>query len=410
MTTSSIRFRAARRLAPSVLGPFVLPYVTQLQEQGYSLETIRDHLRYMVNLNRWLTRTGRNLRDLTQVVLDRFWRYRSRPRKRALKAPAGHGLLALVRQAQVIPARVVFPKTPAQRLADRYQRYLVEERGLSCSTVEHYRLYMERFVAYRFGTGSAPPTRIRARDLIEYVQRNARSHTPQQTRNVVVALRSFLRFLHYQGLIRTDLATVVPAVACWRMTGLPKHLPADAVRQVLDACDQTTPIGQRDYAILLLLARLGLRAGEVAALQLEDIDWENAQITIRSKKSCGWARMPLPKEVGKAIARYLRYGRPTCTCRNVFVRSVAPYNRPFTSWNISNITRSALRRAGVKSARQGAHLFRHSLATAMLHHGASLDEIGHVLRHQDPNTTAIYAKVDLDALRRLAVPWPGGVR
>jgi integrase len=194
------------------------------------------------------------------------------------------------------------------------------------------------------------------------------------------------------------------------MTGLPKHLPAKSVQKVLDRCEQTTPIGQRNYAILLLLARLGLRAGEVVALQLEDLDWENAQITIRSKKGRGWARMPLPTEVGRALARYLRYGRPSSLCRNVFVRSVAPYGRLSASANIACLTRSAIEKAGVESVRKGAHLFRHSLATAMLRQGASLDEIGQVLRHQDPNTTAIYAKVDLDALRRLALPWPGGVR
>jgi site-specific recombinase XerD len=362
----------------------------------------------MMSVNRWLIRTGRDLGDLNEEALDRFWRHHLPGQKRLSAAPALELFLAILRKARVTPPPVALPKTQTQPLADRYQRYLVEERGLSRSTIEHYRLYMERFVAHRFGTGSAPPSRIRARDVIEFLQRNARTHTPQQSRNVVVALRSFLRFLHYQGLIRTDLAAVVPAVAHWPMAGLPKHLPAEAVRTVVDRCDQTTPMGQRDYAILLLLARLGLRAGEVAALQLEDIDWENAQITIRSKKGQGWARMPLPKEVGRALARYLRYGRPSCTCRNVFVRSVAPYDRPLTPVNISGVTRSALRRAGVNSARKGAHLFRHSLATAMLRQGASLDEIGQVLRHQDPNTTAIYAKVDVDALRQLAVPWPGG--
>jgi integrase len=227
---------------------------------------------------------------------------------------------------------------------------------------------------------------------------------------VVTALRSFLRFLHYQGLIRADLASVIPAVARWQMAGLPKHLPAEAVQRVLKRCDQTTPVGQRDYAILLLLARLGLRAGEVVALQLEDIDWEHSQITIRSKKGRGWARLPLPADVGKALACYLRQGRPACACRHVFVRSVAPHVGFTPSGAISLLSRQALQKAGVQSARTGAHVFRHSLATAMLHQGASLDEIGQVLRHQTPNSTAIYAKVDLDALRRLAVPWPGGGR
>jgi integrase len=162
------------------------------------------------------------------------------------------------------------------------------------------------------------------------------------------------------------------------------------------------------YAILLLLARLGLRGGEVVTLQLEDIDWDNGQITVRSKKGRGWERLPLPTDVGKAISHYLRLDRPRCSCRNVFVRMVAPYRRISSSSVISNLTRNALQRAGVESGRKGAHLFRHSLATAMLRQGASLDEIGQVLRHKDADTTAIYAKVDLDALRRLAATWPGG--
>ncbi|MCI0541405.1 MAG: site-specific integrase [Verrucomicrobiales bacterium] len=408
MTTPSIRFRAVRRLASSSLGPFVLPYATQLQERGYSLETIRDHLSYMINLGRWLTRTGRDLRDLNQAVLDRFWRYRSRPRKRVLKSPAGHRLLALLRQAQVTPPCEDLARTPTQRLVLRYRRYLVEERGLSDWTIDAYGRHVRRFVTDQFGAGTASVSQIRARAVLDYVQAYARTGTPQDTGNVVTALRSFLRFLHYQGLIRADLASVIPAVARWRMTGLPKHLPADAVRQVLERCDQTTPIGQRDYAILLLLARLGLRAGEVVSLQLEDIDWEGSQITIRSKKGRGWARLPLPADVGKALARYLRHGRPSCDCRHVFVRSLAPHVGFTPSGAISHLTRQALQKAGVQSARTGAHVFRHGLATAMLHQGASLDEIGQVLRHQTPNSTAIYAKVDLDALRRLAVPWPGG--
>ena len=257
-----------------------------------------------------------------------------------------------------------------------------------------------------------PPqlSRLEATDVVEFVQSNAHPHSRGYTLQVVTALRSFLRFLQYRGHITSDLAQVVPAVANWAMADLPKHLPAQAVRKVLDSCDQTTAAGRRNYAILLLLARLGLRAGEIIALQLEDIDWENGQLTVRSKKGGGWARLPLPKDVGKALARYLRLDRPQGSSRNVFLRLVAPYERLSGSPVIAVLTRNALQKAGVQSARKGAHLFRHSLATEMLRQGASLDEIGQVLRHKDPDTTAIYAKVDLDALRRLAVVWPGGVQ
>lgn len=410
MITPSIRYRAIRRLASSLLGPYVQPYITQLQALGYHPTTIRAHLRHMVDLDRWLARTGRGLCDLNQVALDRFWRQGLRPRKRSPKSPAGQGLLALLRQARVTPPCEELSRTPAQRLVLRYRCYLMEERGLSDWTSDAYGRHVGRFVSHQFTAGTAPVSQIRAGEVLAYVRAYARTHTPAHTGNVVTALRSFLRFLHYQGLIRADLASVIPAVPRWRLTSLPKPLGPEAVRQVLDRCDQTTAVGRRDYAILLLLARLGLRAGEVVALQLEDLDWENAQITIRSKKGRGWARLPLPADVGKALARYLRQGRPVCACRQVFVRSVAPYVGFTPSGHISLLTRRALRHAGVSSARTGAHVFRHSLATAMLHRGASLDEIGQLLRHQDPNSTAIYAKVDLDALRQLAVPWPGGGR
>jgi integrase len=277
-------------------------------------------------------------------------------------------------------------------------------------TVYHYARHSERFLDEQFGVGSVKPSKLQGRDVRSFIQRSARHHSRGYNLQVGMALRSFLRFLHYRGHIVTDLVQAVPSVAHWKMATLPKHLTAKAVQKVLDGCDRTCAAGRRNYAILLLLARLGLRAGEVVALQLEDLDWKNAQITIRSKKGRGWARLPLPADVGKAIANYLRQDRPKCACRNVFVRMQAPHVGISNSSVISVMTRNALQKAGVESPCKGAHIFRHSLATEMLRQGASLDEIGQVLRHKDPDTTAIYAKVDLVALRRLAVAWPGGVQ
>jgi len=190
---------------------------------------------------------------------------------------------------------------------------------------------------------------------------------------------------------------------------VPKFLPAGSVQRVLDRCERNTPDGKRNYAVLLLLARLGLRACEVVALDLEDIDWDHGQLTIRCKGG-RWAQMPLPSDVGEAIAIYLRSGRPRCVCRRVFLRHRAPIRGFAHSITVSTIVRRALIRTGIDSVRKGAHLFRHTLATDLLRQGASLDEIGELLRHRSPNTTAVYAKVDLTALRTLALPWPGGVR
>jgi site-specific recombinase XerD len=198
-------------------------------------------------------------------------------------------------------------------------------------------------------------------------------------------------------------------VARWSLSSLPKHLPAAAVQRVLESCDLETSTGRRNHAILLLLARLGLRAGEVVRLNLEDIDWDNARITICGKGGHR-AQLPLPIDVGQAIAGYLHRDRPRCSCRSLFIRDYAPLLGLGYPASIAKIVKCALKKAGVESPRKGAHLLRHSLATDMLRKGASLEEIGEVLRHKSPDSTAIYAKVELDALKPLALRWPGGVQ
>jgi site-specific recombinase XerD len=226
---------------------------------------------------------------------------------------------------------------------------------------------------------------------------------------LTTALRSFLRYARYRGDITTDLAAAVPCVANWSMTSIPRGIPADAVRRLLASIDRRTPLGRRDYAILLLLARLGLRASEVALLELDDIDWEAGQLSVRGKGGRHTA-LPLSAELGEAIAAYLRQGRPRSTSRRVFLRIRAPIRGFLGPRAVGSLVRHALARAGVEAPSKGAHQFRHALAMQMLHHGASLTEIGEVLRHRSPQTTTIYAKVDLAALRPLALPWPGGVR
>jgi site-specific recombinase XerD len=285
----------------------------------------------------------------------------------------------------------------------------VQERGLVRLTVYHYARHAERFLSEQFGSGRVHCPRLRARDVTDFVHRYAREHSRGYALQLVNALRSFFRFLHYCAHTPLDLSSAVPTVAHWRMSDLPKHLSADAVKQVLAACNRASVVGRRNYAILLLLARLGLRAGEVRTLQLEDIDWTAARLTIRSRKGRGWARLPLPSDVGRAVAAHLRE-RPRSNSRNVFVRLTPPHTPLANPAVISVIVRGAIENAGVNAPRKGAHIFRHSLATEMLRQGASLDEIGQVLRHKDADTTAIYAKVDLTALRRLAVAIPGGVR
>jgi integrase len=294
-------------------------------------------------------------------------------------------------------------------MTDDYRMFLSNERGLDRATIYNYSRHIDRFLSERYGTGRVDLGDLQASEITAFVRREAPRFGRGQAAQVVTGLRSFLRFARYRGHIRVDLAAAVPCVANWALAGLPKGLPKGAVEQVLAHCNRSTVTGKRNYAILLLLARLGLRAGEIVAMRLEDVDWERAEITVRSKKGSGWARLPLPADVGKAIAEYLE-GRPRSPYRNLFVRDYAPYTPFVASGPISVLVMKALKKAGVKSARTGAHVFRHTLATKMLKNGASLDEIGQVLRHKDPDTTAIYAKVDIEALRKLALPWPGGVR
>jgi site-specific recombinase XerD len=226
---------------------------------------------------------------------------------------------------------------------------------------------------------------------------------------MVTALRSLFGYLRYRGAVTRDLAGCVPTVPHWSLSTLPRYLPAADVERVLQCCDRKTPTGRRNHAILLLLARLGVRAGEVVGLNLDDIDWSSGQILIRGKGGKS-APLPLAADVGAALAAYLRHDRPRSVTRRVFIRHRAPLVGLGNSSTISSLVRRALKHAGIESAHTGAHVLRHSLATSLLRQGGSLDEIGELLRHRSPNTTAIYAKVDVTALHALALPWPGGGR
>jgi site-specific recombinase XerD len=252
-------------------------------------------------------------------------------------------------------------------------------------------------------------SRLSASDVVRFVQRQAPRLHLKRAKLLTTALRSFLRYARYRGQVKRDLASAVPTVANWSMSSVPRAIPADAVRRLLASINRRTAIGRRDYAILLLLARLGLRASEVVRLKLEDIDWNAGSISVQGK---GDQRsiLPLPADVGSAIATYLRRGRPRCSSRHVFLRSKAPIGGLRGPATIAYLVQRSLARTGIKAPTRGAHQFRHALATNMLHHGASLAEIGDVLRHRSLETTKIYTKVDLNSLRALALPWPGGVR
>jgi site-specific recombinase XerD len=392
------------------LSSYINHYLSLIREQGYAAGSLYEQVHILKICNRWMKRTGRDVHDLDEAAMLYCLRLVSR---RGYGRNAGAStlrrLLRMLRRLGVTPAATVKRQTPLEQLLGAYEHFLSNERNLAPSSLPHFRLHARRFLTEKFGDGPLALSLLRAPDVTAFIQRHAHDHGPFNARHLVRTTRSLLRYLHYKGLVETDLSLAVPKVARWRLSTLPKHLSAAQVRQLLHHCDRKTALGRRNYAILLLLARLGLRAGEVVKLRLEDVDWENARITICGKGG-KWAQLPLPADVAKAIANYLRHARPRCSCRQLFIRDRAPIEGFKRAGSIANMVKRALKKAGVVSGRNGAHLLRHSLATDMLHKGASLDEIGEVLRHRSFDTTAIYAKVDLNSLRTLALPWPGGAR
>lgn len=389
--------------------PYINRYLTLVKEQGYAIGSLYEQVHVLKMCDRWLKRTGREVRDLDESVTCQYLRHgiTSGYGKNA-GASTLRRLLKMLRRIGVTPEAKAARLNPSERLTRAYERFLLDERNLVPQTVAHRRLTASRFLSEKFGGGPLNLSKLRAPDVTTFVQRHAHDHGPFHARHLTTGMRLFLRYLHYKGLTDTDLSLAVPTVARWSLSNLPKHLPAAQVRQVLRHCGRNTPMGRRNYSILILLARLGLRAGEVARLNLDDIDWENGLVTVYGKGT--WAQLPMPADVTRAIAHYLRRDRPRCESRRLFIRDYAPIGGFSGAGAIASVVKRALAQAGVESARKGAHLLRHSLATDMLRKGASLDEIGEVLRHRSPDTTAIYAKVALDALRTLALPWPGGAR
>ena len=395
------------------LAAYLGPFAQWQSAQGYALGSVHRQVRLAAGFSHWLKQQGVALRHVrsdhpSRYLLERAQRVR--PCRR--DAAELRHLLDFLRRMDVIAAEKIATRrlTPAEVCAHEYAQYLRDVRALARTTIITYVLFIRGFLTERFGTGSVRLARLNARDVVRYVQRQARQLHLKRAKLLTTALRSFLRYARYRGEVALDLAAAVPIVANWSMSSIPRAIGADQARQLLASMDRRTASGRRNYAILLLLARLGLRSGEVAFLELEDIDWETGQVSVRGKGNQR-SVLPLPADVGAAIAAYLRHGRPrNTTCRRVFLRSKAPCRGFVSPFAVGSIIRHALQRTGIQAPTTGAHQFRHALATQMLRHEASLKEIGEVLRHRNPQTTMIYAKVDLKSLRTLALPWPGGAR
>ncbi len=394
------------------LAPHIRAFAESVREQGYAGSSIHRRVLLAGCFSRWLGLQGVGLRSIASDHAARYLQYRAQHVRPQLGDAAAlrHLTNFLHREGLVPIEKAPIPSLiPAEQCAQDYGQYLRKTRGLAEATVINYVPFIRDFLIGRFGNGCVTFSRLRACDVVGFVQRKAPRLHRKRAKLMTSALRSFLNYVRFCGEVTLDLAAAVPVVANWSMPSISRAIAPEQVRQLLASIDRRTAIGRRDYAILLLLARLGLRSGEVAFLELDDIDWSAGQLRVRGKGGQR-SELPLPAEVGKAIVAYLRRGRPDSSSRRVFLRAKAPIRGFRGASGVGSIVRHSLHRAGVDAPTSGAHQFRHGLATEMLRQGASLAEIGEVLGHRHPQTTKIYTKVDTEALRTLALHWPGGAQ
>lgn len=392
------------------LAPFVAAFESRLDELGYTPLTTVNVMRLMAHLSRWLDAGDMTAADLTSRRVEQYFQERRAAGRTGSTSPRSlAALLGLLGSLGVLPANEPAPPpcSASEALLASFHSYLLEERALASCTAAAYVQRARRFLAgYTAGAGftGAGLAGLTAADVTRAVLRESTAGSVGSAQFFVVALRAFLRFCFLEGLVAGDLSAAGLTVTGRRRPGLPKGISQADAAALLESCDRRRSDGRRDYAVLIILLRLGLRAGEVAALTLADLDWRAAEMVVHGKGRRE-DRLPLPGDVGTAIAAYLQQGRPETGRREVFLRAVAPIGA-LGRGGVSSIVRRACARAGV--APVGAHRLRHTLACEMVRAGVALPEISQVLRHRSATSTAIYARVDLDQLRVLAQPWPTG--
>jgi site-specific recombinase XerD len=395
-------------------GPFrdcIDLYTARLRKDGYSTVTARYSVRIVNCFIQWLIEHHFDRSDINDQLVARFFDDEGRGCGLRGGDPASiDRFVEVLREAGIVASAAPHLPGPADQILERFRAYLDHRHGLSARSCAAYVKFTRPFLRDMSITGPGDFARLTTAHVVGYVEQRARDASAATAVAMCSRLRSFLRYLQVEGLIAHDLAACVPSVKKWRFTVLPTYLSAAQLEQVFQHCDRSTASGRRDYAVLLLLSRLGLRAQEVATLTLDDIDWRAGQFRIQGKGRQP-AIMPLPPDVGAAIAAYLQSGRPASDRRQLFLKAYPPHSGFPPTTGIRDIAARALRRAGINGiAHHGSHIFRHSLATELLRSGAALTQISQVLRHRDHNTTRIYAKVDLMSLRTLSLPWPGGVQ
>lgn len=400
--------RVSKVLMVGPLASYAEAYERELSRRGYTRRTRVNLLRQMVRLSRWVGANGLAVGELTGERIDQFLAsQKATGRHRASwSRPALVCLLEVLSGLGALrPATAAQVDSPAEVLLASFERYLLSERGLTAGTVRGYVAHARRFLDALPSGGDL--SGVSPAEVTASVLRQASRGSVSAAQNFVAGLRAFLRFCFLDGLVDVDLSQATLSVTGRRRSFLPRGITKTDARALLDSCDRRTAVGRRDYAMIIMLLRLGLRAGETSRLRLDDLDWRAGELVVRGK-GAREDRLPLPADVGEAVAAYLKRGRPRSERRELFLGARAPF-APIASGTVRSTVRRACRRAGV--AEIGAHRLRHTAACQMVAAQVPLVQIAGVLRHESLQSTALYARVDLDQLRRVAAPWPvGGAR
>ena len=394
------------------LATWLEPFAQWLQTKGYAFTTIRRKILLVSGFSLWLKHEEITLTNLSSSHRHQYLQHRWQrlsPNKNDRYALQQFTDFLQQKGALPIQKSNISPATDVELCIQVYENHLRQMRGLAKATIKNYVRFVRCFLQHRFGSGKVSLSHLCAADVVGYVQQATPDLHPKSAKLMSSALRSFLRYACSLGEVNMELADTVPSVASWSLLNIPRGISVDAAEKLLASIDRTCATGRRDYAVIIMLVRLGLRSREIQALELDDIDWVNATMKLQTKSGRD-RTLPLSKEVGEAITDYLSDGRPQCATRRVFVQSRAPIRECLSLGGLSSIVRRSIKRAGMPAPSFGTHQFRHGLATEMLRQQSSLAEIGDILGHVHPDTTRIYAKVDLEALRPLALPWPGGVQ
>jgi site-specific recombinase XerD len=401
--------RALMQWKQGPLSPYVDGFARRLWQRGYSPDVGQSYVRSIGYFSIWLKDHDIKVKDVDSYKISDYIRNLKHHTDTVVSGAPHRLFLSYLLEIGVITKPSVKTKSKLQRIIDEYIEYLREERGLAKQTLAHRRIFTRRFLEERFSDGLANLTHLKAKDFIDYIWKHAREYSTIYQNNRTLVLKDFCKFLYLRNYISKDIASCFPKMPYWKISRIPYYIEESDVNRLLNCCERETPKGIRDYAILMLLARLGLRAGEVRNLTLDDIDWETGQFAICGKGSKR-NRLPMPQDVGKAIVQYLKHGRPSCRSRHLFIRMHAPHTGFECSGAIGKIVEKGLKRANLNPLHKGPHLLRHSFATNSLRKGASLPEISELLGHECPSSTLVYAQLDLNEIKMVAQPWPGGVK